>query len=212
MRNSLTNLKRSHYLLWGTLLCLIVLGLTAFLSPAERTLGINIRLVYFHGAWVWAGLILFLLAALAGLVGLLLRRAAVQRASLAIGRTALAYWLTYLPMSLLVMQLTWGGFFFDEPRWRIPLMIAIAETVLQLALSVLGSLPLAAGANFIFGVGIWAVLLPAGSVLHPDSPVFGSGSLSIEVRFVLMVVLALAAGLLFSGWLWIRRFKRAETK
>jgi len=210
MRNALNAHRWDKFLLFGILFSLAGLGLAAFLAPAERTLGLNIRLVYFHGAWVWAGLILFLLAALAGLAGLALRQAGVQRASLMLGRTALLYWLTYLPMSLLVMQVTWGGFFFSEPRWRIPLMIAVAETVLQIALVLLDSLPLAAGANLLFGVGIWAVLLPAGSVLHPDSPVFGSGSVSIQVRFVLMVSLALAAGLLLAAWLWRRRSKSRE--
>ena len=40
------------------------------LAPLERTLGEGARLVYFHGAWVWAGKIAFGAAAAAGLVGL----------------------------------------------------------------------------------------------------------------------------------------------
>ena len=45
--------------------------LIAALAPAEKDLGTKVRVVYFHGAWVWAGKIAFGLAALAGLIGLL---------------------------------------------------------------------------------------------------------------------------------------------
>lgn len=48
-----------------------VAGFTA-LGPVEKTLGVNVRVVYLHGAWVWAALVLFLLSALAGLAGLVM--------------------------------------------------------------------------------------------------------------------------------------------
>ena len=53
---------------------IFLIGLVTALAPLERTLGANIRLVYFHGAWVWTGMAAFGAAALAGLGGLILRR------------------------------------------------------------------------------------------------------------------------------------------
>jgi hypothetical protein len=48
--------------LW-VLICLLLAGLLAVLAPFERTLEANARLVYFHGAWVWVGLLALLLLA-----------------------------------------------------------------------------------------------------------------------------------------------------
>ncbi len=34
---------------------LTLIALVVWLAPLERTLGARIRLIYLHGAWVWAG-------------------------------------------------------------------------------------------------------------------------------------------------------------
>jgi len=90
---------------------LLLAILVAALAPLEKTLGSNARLVYFHGAWVWAAMLAFSGAAVAGAIGLLSRRIAWQRTSQAAGRTGLVFWLIFLPMALLVMQLNWNGIF-----------------------------------------------------------------------------------------------------
>ena len=102
----------------------------------EKTLGSQVRLIYYHGAWVWTGKVAYALAALTGLAGLLLpaARPRLTAWSLALGRTGLVFWLTYLPLSLLVQQLNWGGIYWDEPRWRIPAAFWVATVLLQAAL------------------------------------------------------------------------------
>ena len=181
------------------ILTLLAIVLVSLLTPAEKSLGFKLRLVYLHGAWVWAGILAFGAAALAGLVGLFSPQR-YARWSLALGRTGLFFWLTYLPMSLLVMQLMWGGLFFDEPRWRIPFLIAIAEVILQVALAVLDTPRVTCAANLLFGIAIYALLLPAGSVLHPESPVFDSDSLIIKVIFIALLLLTSALGAQMSAW------------
>ena len=181
------------------ILTLLAIVLVTFLTPAEKSLGFKLRLVYLHGAWVWAGILAFGAAALAGLVGLFSPQRCA-RWSLALGRTGLFFWLTYLPMSLLVMQLMWGGLFFDEPRWRIPFFIAIAEVILQVALAVLDTPRVTCAANLLFGLAIYALLLPAGSVLHPESPVFDSNSLAIKVIFIALLLLTSALGTQMAAW------------
>ncbi len=107
----------------------------AFLAPIEKTLGSNIRLIYVHAAWVWTGKLAFGLSAIAGLLALVFfTRKKLVHLSRAIAYTALFFWLTYLPMSLIVMQVNWGGFFFDEPRWRVPLLLGIIAILLQVGL------------------------------------------------------------------------------
>lgn len=197
------NAKRN---LWIALLALLVVtGLITFLGPAERTLGANLRLVVLHGAWVWAGKTAFALAGLAGLGGLLLfkRHSGLAGWSFALGRTGLAFWLTYLPMSLLVMQLNWGGLFFDEPRWQVPFTFGVVAVLLQAGLAVLRIDWLTCAANLAFGVALWTALGKAANILHPDSPIFGSDSTRIQFFFILLLILSLAAGVIFT--LLVRR-------
>ena len=195
--------KRTLWLLFLALL--VATALVTFYGPTERTLGANLRLVVLHGGWVWAGKAAFALAVLAGLAGLLWakRRATLTGWSLALGRTGLAFWLTYLPMSLLVMQLNWGGLFFDEPRWRVPFTFGVVAVLLQAGLAVLRIDWLTCTANLAFGIALWTALGGAVNVLHPDSPIFGGDSARIQVFFIILLALALGIGAVFT--LLVRR-------
>lgn len=176
-------------------------GLLAAFAPAEKTLGGNMRLVYLHGAWVWAALALFAAAGLAGLAGLAARRPSLQAWSLALGRTALLFWLASLPMSLLVMKLNWGGFFFDEPRWRTPLAFAVTGVLLQAGLAVLDRPALTSLANLGFAAALLAATWNLQSVLHPDSPILTSESTAIRAFFASLLVLVLLAEWQAAGWI-----------
>ena len=199
---------------------LALIALVMAFVPLENSLGASLRLVYLHGAWVDTGKIAFGLAALAGAVGLLLpsktrKRASAaqwQSLSLALGRTGLFFWLTYLPMSLVVMQVTWGGFFFDEPRWRVPLMFGIVGLLLQAGLYLLNAPRLASLANLVYGAALWLTLGELTNVLHPDSPIFDSGSLRIEFIFVVMLALTLLLGAQITWGLWKRNPPPGEMK
>lgn len=184
---------------------LVLIGLVTALAPVERTLGERARLVYFHGAWVWAGKIAFAAAAAAGLIGLLFPAAPAarriwQRGSQALGWTGMVFWLTYLPLSLLVQQMNWGGIFWDEPRWRVPLMFGIVGLLLQVGLYLLEDIRFTAAANTIFGAALWWALGRIENVLHPDSPIFHSGALRIQLFFIALLALSLLFGMLLS-WL-----------
>lgn len=186
----------------GLLITAVLLaGVTAF-APLERTLGERARLVYFHGAWVWAGKIAFGAAALAGLVGLVRQSRVWQRISLTLGRTGLVFWLTYLPLSLYVQQVNWGGIFWDEPRWRIPLMFGVVGLLLQVGLWLIEDLRLASAANLVFGVALWWFLGTIQNVLHPDSPIAQSNSVRIQIFFVVMLALSLIFGALLARVLY----------
>lgn len=169
-------------------------GLLAAFAPAEKTLGANMRLVYLHGAWVWAALALFAAAGLAGLAGLAKPHSGLHAWSRALGWAGLIFWLTYLPMSLLVMKLNWGGFFFDEPRWRTPLAFAVTGVLLQAGLAVLGRPAFTSLANAGFAAALLAATVNMQSVLHPDSPVLTSDSTGIRLFFAALVALSLLVG------------------
>lgn len=183
--------RRYRIALFGANIALLLL--VTLLSPMEQTLGWRAQAVYFHGAWVWTGKIAFALASLAGLVSLiwLKKRSAAANWSLTLGRTGLFFWLTYLPMSIWVQQINWGGVYWDEPRWRIPMAFGVAAILLQVALALFEQPILTGVANLVFGVALWWALATTQNVLHPDSPIFGSGSLNIEIFFILLNGLSL---------------------
>lgn len=185
----------------GLGLALAAAGLLAAFAPVEKTLGANARIVYLHGAWVWVAMLCFLLAALAGLAGLAWRHAGLQDWSLALGRTGLCYWVTFLPMSLWVMQANWNGLFLDEPRFRIPLNYAIVGLLLQVGLAFFGRPSWAALANIGFAVALFTGISRAEYVLHPDSPIFNAEAGAIRLFFIgLLILLAAGAGQLARGW------------
>lgn len=196
--------KRQPRALWaGLLLAALGLALVTAIAPVERTLGENARLVYFHGAWVWAGKIAFGAAAIAGLVGLLRSSQVWQKVSLSLGRTGLFFWLTYLPLSLYVQQVNWGGIFWDEPRWRIPFMFGVVGVLLQIGLALIDDYRIASFANLIFGGALWWLLGSIQNVLHPDSPIAQSGALDIKVFFGLLVLISLVFGGLLARLLYL---------
>jgi hypothetical protein len=186
--------------LLGLPLSLVLALLVAAFAPLERTLGVNARIVYLHGAWVWVALALFILSALAGLLGLLLQRRGLQTWCQALGRTALFFWITFLPMSLYVMQANWNGLFLDEPRFRIPLNFAIVGLLLQLGLSYF---PLAwtCAVNVGYTVVLLVGMSQTQAVLHPESPIFNAGTGDIQIFFAALFGLLLLGGLMLAG-LW----------
>lgn len=178
----------------GLLLTLgLIILITAF-APLERTLGERARMVYFHGAWVWAGKVAFAAASTAGLVGLVRGSRKWHGASQALARTGMVFWLTYLPLSLWVQQVNWGGIFWDEPRWKVPLMFGVAGLLLQVGLALVDDLRLSSAANLVFGIALWWALGTIQNVLHPDSPIFGSDSVRIQVFFIALLLLSVLFG------------------
>jgi hypothetical protein len=174
---------------WSIVLLILAGFVTAF-APLEKTLGSNARIVYLHGAWVWVGLVVFAAAALVGLVGILKRSQSINNWSRALGRTAMVFWLTFLPMSLYLMSANWNGLFLEEPRWRIPFSFAVTGLLLQMGVSFLGA-NWASVANIGFAVALFSAMQGMDEVLHPVSPILNSNATSIQVFFILILVLLL---------------------
>ena len=187
---------------------LAVVVITAFFAPSEKTIGSNLKLVLFHGAWVWVGKVAFAASGLFGL-GYLVRRfilkqtaAACLTRSRAGAYTGLFFWFTYLPMSMLLMQLNWGGFFFAEARWKITFTLGIVALLLQIAFYLFDHPILTSVGNLAFGIALWWTLGVSDNVLHPDSPVAQSNSGNIQGFFAILVLLTLIFAAQIGYWLY----------
>jgi hypothetical protein len=173
------------------LITLVLLALLTAIAPPERTLGENARFVYLHGAWVWTSMVMFLLAGIAGLAGLLSRRVELHEWSLALGRTALLLWIGFLPQSIYLMQVNWNGIFLDEPRFRIPLNLAITGLMLQVGVSFFPRWT-SSIVNLLFAGALFWIMNGIETVLHPEGPIQSSSSTSIQLIFYLMLILMIA--------------------
>ncbi len=173
----------------------------ATLGPAEATLGTNVRVVYLHGAWVWAALAAFIVAGIIGLLAFIVRRKPLHGWSRAIGRTGLIFWISYLPISLWAMQSNWNGLFLAEPRWRVALIFAIGGLLLQIGLTLLENPAWASGFNAAFVIALFGVLQATENVMHPPAPMLESDAWRIQVYFFGLTALTLLAAWQVARWL-----------
>ena len=197
----LAGLRRSSRL--QLILFLATLGLLALataLSPSERTLGDNAKLIYFHGAWVWAAKLLFAASGAAGLAGIALRRPGWHAWSRSLAWTGMLFWILYLPLSLYIQQVNWGGILWDEPRWRVALMFGIVGLLVQIGVYLIGLPALTSAANLALGVGLWLILAETPNVLHPTDPIGQSTSTLIPIFFGILMALSVAAGGQIAYW------------
>jgi hypothetical protein len=193
-------LRRIHPLGLAAMLLVLALAI-ASVGPGERSLGDNVRLVYLHGAWVWAALLGLGAAAGCGAIGLVTRRAAWHDWSRAFGLAGVAFWVTYLPISLLTMQMNWNGLFLQEPRWRIGLDFALVGIGLQVAWKLLDRPAWTSVGNLLYFVALLMTLAGAEQVMHPPSPIAASGSTAIQAFFLALLAVMLAAEWQLARWL-----------
>ncbi len=190
-------------ILWFILILLVIAGFSS-LGPAEKTLGPNVRIVYLHGAWVWAALAGFIAAGLVGLIGLIRRRTTLHHWSRALGRTGLFFWITYLPISLWAMQTNWNGLFLAEPRWRVAAVFAIGGLLLQIGLTLVENPAWASGFNLAYVIALFVVLQSTENVMHPPAPVVDSEARRIQLFFLGLNLLTLLAAWQVSRWWYAR--------
>lgn len=180
------------------------MSLVTALGPEEKSLGVNVRVVYLHGAWVWAALAYFVMAGVAGIVGLLSRSLAFHLWSRALGRTGLFFWITYLPISMWAMQTSWNGLFLAEPRWRLAVVFATGGLLMQIGLAFLENPTWASVANVAYAVILLLAISKTPNVMHPPSPIRDSGVVSIQLYFAGLFVLTLLAAWQVARW-WRQR-------
>ena len=189
---------------WFILALLTTAGLTA-LGPQDKSLGENVHIVYLHGSWVLTAEAVLGLSAAAGLLGILIRREAVQRWSAALGYTGLFFWITSLPLSLWAMQANWNGLFLAEPRFRVAVIFSVTGVLLQVGLTLLARPLFTSLFNVLFFAALRIGLARADYVMHPPpSPIFSSGILSLQLFFVGVIFLTISAAYFMTRW-WLQK-------
>jgi heme exporter protein C len=182
---------------------LILLAIWLWLSPVEAQLGNVIKLVYVHGALVWAGLFTFSLAGLLALVALLSRRAVWYRGTRAAGTAALVAWLLNTLSSMAVTGFAWGQLIaWNEPRVQASGLILLAAIVLAVVIALVDHPDFMAVVHLVMGLVPWIVVRQAEIIRHPADPIGGSGSMAIQGFYLLIVLTVVGLVLALVAWLW----------
>ncbi|MBI5951824.1 MAG: hypothetical protein HY865_09220 [Chloroflexi bacterium] len=192
------------------LLIVLAIALLTFLGPEEKSLGSNVRIVYLHGAWVLAAEVAFFAAALAGLLGLVLRRELFHAWSAALGRTGIVFWVTYLPLSMFAMQSNWNGLFLAEPRFRLAMIFAVTGILLQVGLWLFNIPWLTSLVNIAYIITLRVIFASAQNIMHPPpSPIFNSGNYLIIGFFIGLNIFAWVAGYFLTRFFLSKTYEKA---
>jgi hypothetical protein len=210
-------LLRSRVLPLLALGLLLLLAVWVVLAPAESRLGNVVKLVYVHGALVWAGLFTFSAAGLLGLVALVVRHLigrparattwylGTEAASLA----ALIVWGIYVVSAMIVTGLTWGQLVaWNEPRVRVTGLILVAAVVLFVVARLVNHADFAALVNLLLGIVPWVMVQQADVIRHPVDPIGGSGSTAIQGYYLLIQLTVAGLAAILVAWLWVRAVLR----
>jgi hypothetical protein len=170
----------------GGLLVLIVI--TALLSPLDKTLGSSVRMVYVHGAIIRVILALFVGAGALGAAFIALKRRGLIEWARALYEAALILWVLYLGISVITTLQTWGGIPWFEPRWAFTLQMTVLAPILYMAGVVLKNDRVMAGLYAAYPVIMLFLLSQARLVLHPIDPIAASGNAAMQLAYLIMLV------------------------
>lgn len=178
---------------------LVVAAVLLYLAPAEQTLGQKVKLIYFHGMLSNASLYAIYAAGLLGAAHLIFNKTTPGLWSWQVGMISVVTWVIAFALSLVAMQVAWGGLFWSEPRTVVALFIVVLGVGKEI-LTLNGGTKLKAAANLVFAAAVLALRLNLGRVMHPDNPIGAADSLAIRLfpALLLAATLVMVAALAYT--------------
>ena len=97
------------------------------------------------------------------------------------------------------------GLFLSEPRFRVAVVFSVTGVLLQVGLTLLARPVFTSLFNVLFFVALRIGLSRADYVMHPPpSPIFSSGILSLQLFFLAILFLTMAAAYFMTRW-WLHK-------
>jgi len=190
--------RRTPVVLLG--LGVAVAAVALALVPPDKVLGDNVRMVFFHGAVTWTGIVMTALAGLLGLAHLALGRPGVSPLWRTLSLAAL-FWTASLSISFPVMRSTWGGVLWNEPKLLMSAEV-VSALLLAWAVSLLVGRPRVTATLALTAALVMAFLLIATpGAFHPDNPIMNSGDARYIGSFAGLVggLLCFTGGIISAG-------------
>jgi hypothetical protein len=181
-------LLRPKLIVPSLLVLAILIVITAFAAPLDKTLGDKVRMVYVHGAIIRVVMAILVIAGGLGLAYLVMRREAIFEWAYAAFTGGLALWIIYLGTSVVTTLQSWGGIAWFEPRWMVTLqMSGLLPIVFVVGLIVKNS-KISAALFAVVPIVMMVLLAQARLVLHPLDPIGESGDSAIQVAYIIMLI------------------------
>jgi hypothetical protein len=187
--------------------------LLSALAPADVTLGAWVKLVYWHGMYTWACIVLFSIGSLLAVWYLISKRQTLADLAKAILFLAVPLWVVDVVVGALAAKLIWNSYNLSEARMVISLVYLMVVAVAVIAALwfdkpvVTSSLSILSTA--VLWAGLWWITYGAGArdSVHPASPIAASDSIAIKVFAALIFLFALGGVLLavVPVYEWLRK-------
>lgn len=183
----------------GVILSLIVGILLVLLAPEDKELGPVLKLIYLHGALIGAGFFLFTGVGLVSLISLF-RKSSDFSLLFAIEKTAIVFWVAATIAGNIASQLAWGGIFWGEPRLQATIIIFLISIGIYFISSASENPKMISFFGIGLALSVWALMIRAGRIMHPDNP-FSFSESSIRIFFVVITLVYLIASILTVRWI-----------
>lgn len=165
----------------------VLIVITAFASPLDKTLGDRVRMVYVHGAIIRVVMAILVIAGGLGAAYWVTRRDSVFDWAKAAFNGGLVLWIIYLGTSVVTTLQSWGGIAWFEPRWMVTLQMSGLLPIVFAVGVIVKNAKLSAALYAIVPIVMMVLLAQARLVLHPLDPIGESGSSAIQLAYVIML-------------------------
>lgn len=198
MRNKqpVSNKLNARWLIVCSLILLV--AVLMFLSPTEKTLGANVKLVYLHFSLIFATLFLFGVSLVLFFSGLISKKENHLIRGNRIFTITTITWSVNLLFSMLIMKLIWGSIAWQEPKFTnmvtMFFVLMIGFTIAVFLNDIKSKSAVYSLASFI----VVASMFFTTNVVHPKQPILGSASLAIKLFPVGMTIALIVIGILIS--------------
>lgn len=194
-----TRLNRYPWLIPAGLMA--AMAVVVWLAPAEQTLGQGIKVIYFHVALMWAGMIGLAAAGLMGVRIAVKDHIAVRRWMEALGWVGLGMFAAGVVISFWAAKINWGAVSLQEPKTAA----GITFVAIGLIIKIIGGWINRPGIQGLFNAALIPLVLwsttRSPQALHPQNAVGASTSPAIQLTFIGLLALALALEAWIT-WFW----------
>lgn len=185
------SVSEKSWLLFAALL--VAAAVLVWLSPAERSLGDGIKLVYIHVSLIWAAMFVFMGAGALGLFSIFFKNWQLQPWQESAGWVALVWYAVGVAIAMLAAKVNWGAVYWNEPLLLASLRFLAAALVVQVAKFWITSARVRGALNAGLAFFLMWSILGTPQVMHPESPIRQSPSTAIQLTFLGMFVLSSSA-------------------
>ncbi len=181
-------LLKTRWIVPSLVALLVLVVITAFVSPLDKTLGDKVRMVYVHGAIIRVVMAILVIAGGLGLAYLVTRREVISQWARATFEGGLALWFIYLGTSVVTTIQAWGGIAWFEPRWMVTLQMTGLLPIVYVAGLIIKQPKVSAALYVLVPIVMMVLLAQAQLVLHPLDPIGESGDGAIQLAYTVMLV------------------------